>query len=284
MPKPKAKSKSTKGLVKVGKLKFDKTLVAVIAVVVVAAGGYLFYQASHAATVINSDGLTSGQCLLAGQNSTNSVVTMAMQGDGNFVLYKGNTVLWSTGTAGTGSKNRLCMQTDGNLVLYTSTNKVLWQSHTAGFSHYRIYLNQYPNAMAMGLSVGYTPDKSRLYNTPTPWISGKRSTLDLVFAVLTMGSQLTSPDGSHRLVMQTDGNLVIYNSKNIATWTSGTSGTTAHYLGWLTSFSLVDTAGNRIKVLANLSGPRDLIMQNDGNLVVYNEAGKAIWNSGTAGK
>lgn len=55
MPKTKnkvsTKSKSSKGFIAQGKFKFDKTLMAVIAVVVVATGGYLFYQGSHASSV-----------------------------------------------------------------------------------------------------------------------------------------------------------------------------------------------------------------------------------------
>lgn len=55
MAKPKSKvsskSNSSKGLVAKSKFKFDKTLMALIAAVVVATGGYLFYQGSHAAGV-----------------------------------------------------------------------------------------------------------------------------------------------------------------------------------------------------------------------------------------
>ncbi len=78
MPKAKnkvAKSSSVKGLVKVGKLKFDKTLLAVIAVVVVAAGGYLFYQASHAATCnqITFRQGSSGTCVKSIQTILNGI-------------------------------------------------------------------------------------------------------------------------------------------------------------------------------------------------------------------
>ena len=58
------------------------------------------------------------------------------------------------------------------------------------------------------------------------------------------------------LVMQTDGNLVVYTSANKAVWNSGTEGTgSANYV----------------------------IMQGDGNFVVYTSANKAVWNSGTNG-
>ena len=286
------KSKSNKGLIGRSKFKFDKTLVTAIALVVVATGGYIYFQGSHAAGVPASDGIASGQCYTAGQKGTNGIVTMSMQTDGNFVLYKGSTALWNTSTAGSGSKNRMCMQTDGNLVLYTSANKVLWQSHTSGFSHDRIYLNQFPDAMSMGLSVGYNPSNASngIYGK-SPWISSKRSSLDNYFDILTIGSQLTSPNGSHRLVFQTDGNLVIYNAKNVAIWNTGTAGTAARYFGTLSGKSpyspylaLWNTSAVPVKVVGPSSNGRYVTMQDDGNLVLYSTDNKPLWSSGTAGK
>jgi hypothetical protein len=73
---------------------------------------------------------------------------------------------------------------------------------------------------------------------------------------LSEGHLLTSQDGRFRLVMQNDGNLVLYRSHdNHATWASGTAGQ--------------DT--------------RRAIMQNDGNFVVYHTNGQAGWASGTQG-
>ena len=48
---PKTKTSSKLRLNQRSKFKFDKTLLAVIAAVVVATGGYLFYRQSHAATL-----------------------------------------------------------------------------------------------------------------------------------------------------------------------------------------------------------------------------------------
>ncbi|MEV5240729.1 hypothetical protein AB0K89_16750 [Streptomyces cinnamoneus] len=58
-----------------------------------------------------------------------------------------------------------------------------------------------------------------------------------------------------RLVMQTDGNLVIYDEFNVARWATGTVNR-----GWRTAF------------------------QEDGNLVVYTRSGQAVWASNTAGR
>lgn len=59
-----------------------------------------------------------------------------------------------------------------------------------------------------------------------------------------------------RLVMQTDGNLVLYTAGGHALWSSGTRGTGSH---------------NRI------------LMQNNGNLAMYTSAGKAVWGTHTTG-
>jgi hypothetical protein len=70
---------------------------------------------------------------------------------------------------------------------------------------------------------------------------------------LTAGQQLVSPNGSYRLVMQGDGNVVVYGPTG-AIWNSGTR-----------------VAGT------------SLTMQSDGNLVAYGPDGRPVWNSGTFG-
>jgi len=67
----------------------------------------------------------------------------------------------------------------------------------------------------------------------------------------------TSENGKYLLVMQDDGNLVIYEG-TVAKWSSGTHG-----------------KGTK---------PYKLVMQGDGNLVIYDNSNDAIWASNTAGK
>jgi len=79
--------------------------------------------------------------------------------------------------------------------------------------------------------------------------------------LLASGAQLngdqsvTTSDGTHRLVYQLDGNLVLYRSNGMPTWSSVTAGTT-------------------VGVTA---------MQGDGNLVVYDQGGAPRFNTGTHG-
>jgi hypothetical protein len=73
---------------------------------------------------------------------------------------------------------------------------------------------------------------------------------------LVAGQALTSTGGRYRLVYQSDGNLVLYDSLDgAAQWQSGTGGT---------------STGN-------------VAMQSDGNVVMYDAQGTVLWTTGTAG-
>lgn len=68
------------------------------------------------------------------------------------------------------------------------------------------------------------------------------------------GDAIWTPDGYHHLLMQSDGNLVLYGPSG-GIWATNTVG----------------------------SGAQEAAMQNDGNLVLYTGTGASIWSSGTAG-
>jgi hypothetical protein len=72
---------------------------------------------------------------------------------------------------------------------------------------------------------------------------------------LVVGGALTSQDGRFTLVLQGDGNLVLYWTGGAARWATGTAG----------------------RAVARAS------MQADGNLVLYAPEGTAVWASGTVG-
>lgn len=74
--------------------------------------------------------------------------------------------------------------------------------------------------------------------------------------VLHSGDMLKSPTGCFVLIMQTDGNLVLYGSGNVPLWHAGTHG----------------HAGARAE------------LQTDGNFVVRGADDRALWNSGTQGR
>ncbi len=73
---------------------------------------------------------------------------------------------------------------------------------------------------------------------------------------LTVNQYLQSNNGSHRFILQDDGNLVLRNAVSAALWSSATHG----------------------------KGGVKLTMQGDGNLVLTNAAGQAVWATATNGK
>lgn len=78
--------------------------------------------------------LTPGNELSRGSRLTsrNGKYFLAMQDDGNLVLYRATGApLWATGTHGQSIRHAV-MQGDGNLVLYNYAGQPRWASNTAG--------------------------------------------------------------------------------------------------------------------------------------------------------
>lgn len=100
--------------------------------------------------------------------------------------------------------------------------------------------------------------------------------------VLYPGQQLHSKNNAYHLVMQSDGNAVVYNNKNQAIWSSQTYGSGAQTLNMQADGDLVlYTAFSKPKWASNTGGTQGayLYMQDDGNLVIYDSANQPVWNS-----
>ena len=102
---------------------------------------------------------------------------------------------------------------------------------------------------------------------------------------LLVGGSIKSQDGRFSLILQLDGNLVIYGPGHDALWATGTQGhrdvfdavmqadgNLVLYNGRNQPFWASNTAGT-----PNMT----LVMQNDGNLVIYDGANKPHWASNT---
>lgn len=98
---------------------------------------------------------------------------------------------------------------------------------------------------------------------------------------------LRSQDSRYRLVMQSDGNLVLY-SPNRALWSTRTPGTPANLFVVQGDSNLVVYDNTIPRPYWNSGtqgrGGNVLVMQNDGNLVLYNPQGQPVWHTRTAGQ
>ena len=93
----------------------------------------------------------------------------------------------------------------------------------------------------------------------------KSSGNEVKVSTLKQGEKLQSPNGKYFVVMQDDGNFVLYSSK-----TSNNKGK--------------DNPIWNSNTMKKGKAPYKATMQADGNLVVYDSANVPTWNSGTNGK
>ncbi|HEX5744499.1 MAG TPA: hypothetical protein VFX84_03575 [Candidatus Saccharimonadales bacterium] len=101
------------------------------------------------------------------------------------------------------------------------------------------------------------------------------------------GQQLVSSDGRYRLVLQGDGNLVLYSDRGRALWHTKTNGKGGYYLILQGDGNLVlYTKGGKPLWHTHTArkGGYFLNMQSDGNLVLYTSGSKPLWHTHTNGK
>jgi hypothetical protein len=266
------------------------------------------------------NGLVSGQSLTPGQYilSPETQSALMFYPNGDLVLYADGEIVWSNGVNNS-SASRLTMQSDGNLVEYTSTGQPIWNSVTEGNS------GAYLHIQSDGNLVVYSSGGAPLWWTSTGANPSYDDRVDQSIpsgGVLFPGQSLENVSKTCRLSLQTDGNLVEYNSSNQALWWSGTGTGQTQLLAMQPDGNLVmyNTSGNPIwasspshagaslvltpscgfaletptasvlwagqKLYAGQSISSNgytLIMQSDGNLVEYDSRGLAVWDTVTEG-
>lgn len=100
------------------------------------------------------------------------------------------------------------------------------------------------------------------------------------------GQQRQSTNGIYRLLYQHDGNLVLYKNGNQALWHSKTHGKSAGKVEMRYSGELVILNAQNVKIWSsNTNRPENrgsrVIVQNDGNLVIYSRTNEVLWFTGT---
>jgi surface antigen len=103
---------------------------------------------------------------------------------------------------------------------------------------------------------------------------------------LNAGQYILSNNAQYALVMQTDGNLVLYGPGVKPLWASNTSGQGAAFAAMQTDGNFVLYRSNNTPVWStqtNGRGESSAVMQDDGNFVLYSKAGTATWHTRTSG-
>lgn len=225
-------------------------------------GIYKLSVESDGNIVITKKGVKIWETRTGGRN----VDAFKIQNDGNLVAYAaGGIPVWASGTHGKGNKSSvLVMQDDGNLVIYKDGDNPIWSSGTR---------NVYTQEELQKITVK---------NGESLRVNDKR----------------TSTNGKYYVTLQSDGNVVLYKGEK-ALWATGTNRQDVYGIFVQKDGNLVAYRGGERAAWAsgtNGRGGRDtfLIMQDDGNLVLYKRLGSStpghvtvyfgedpIWSSGT---
>uniref|UniRef100_UPI003704A717 hypothetical protein n=1 Tax=Streptomyces silvisoli TaxID=3034235 RepID=UPI003704A717 len=232
--------------------------------------------------------LRPGQRLIPGHSLTSASTTVVMQSDGNLVAYlkTGGSgtgpAVWASGTSGH-SGAYAYMQSDGNLVVYASgggpgSGGALWASGTSGNSGAYTVLQDDGN-LVVYKSTGGTGKGGGL------WADGTYARSRTIGSGQKLQGGWWTQAQYTRLVMQLDGNLVMYRqSDGKAIWSSRTSGHSGAYASMQSDGNLVvyPTSGSALWATGTSghSGAH-ASMQDDGNLVVLTSSGTALWSSNT---
>jgi hypothetical protein len=227
-----------------------------------------------------NDASAYGSVLLPGESlqnwqkleSASGQFASIMQDDGNLVNYMWPHGYWASNTGGRPNA-RLVMQTDGNLVIYHGSVPI-WASHTQNNPGAYLILQDDGNLVMRAADgrVIWSPNA-----VPTRLYSGQQLFGDRNW-------QVFSPDRRYRMVMQSDGNAVIYDG-SVAIWASHTNrpGST---LEMQTDANLVVYGPGHVALWAtNRTGPNNSYLQgqNDGNFVIYAPNGTPLWASKSSG-
>ncbi|MHB8506005.1 MAG: GH25 family lysozyme, partial [Acidimicrobiales bacterium] len=104
--------------------------------------------------------------------------------------------------------------------------------------------------------------------------------------VMVGGEQLVAAGGRYRVVMQRDGNLVLYGPSRRALWAAGTAGDRGARLVMSAGGDLVVLDGGHQAWTSRTAGRGRsyAVVLSNGNFAVHRYGGGATWSSGTAGK
>ncbi|MFD7640210.1 glycoside hydrolase domain-containing protein [Kitasatospora sp. NPDC059795] len=242
----------------------------------------------------SGNSLQPGRRLASGQSISSDAVTLTMQTDGNLVAYLkvgGGRALWGTNTYGNPGAYAV-MQDDGNLVVYRSNggpgnDGALWASSTSGGGAYATV--QDDGNVVVYRRGGGPGTGGALWATGTSAFPSKIGSGQRLY------SNQWTQSATVRLVMQDDGNLVLYRrSDGAAIWSTNTWGNAGAYLSVQPDGNMVIyKAGSTTAALWSTATWGNTgayaLLQDDANFVIYTQnggpsTGGSLWASGTSGR
>ncbi|MFI9272766.1 hypothetical protein ACIGXM_18880 [Kitasatospora sp. NPDC052896] len=236
--------------------------------------------------------LTAGQSLDAPSKGPgqNPVAELVMQGDGNLVEYLltqdggRGPAIWNTGTWGHPGAY-VVSQGDGNLVLYSATGTPLWDSGTWGGGQPAQLLAD-GNLFVTSSSPSVLVWTNMVNEAPSQWCPSNSPATSYTTALSSLGIGGFAQSPNAWLVMQFDGNLVIYRKRdNAVLWNSGTAGSQAQAVTMQADGNMVINGLRGVVGSTGTGGHpgAHAVFQTDGNFVVSDANGTPLWNTGTWG-
>jgi hypothetical protein len=235
-------------------------------------------------TINSGSSIVSDQILPAGGSiiSSNVLYTLVMQTDGNLVLYAGGMrPIWFSGTGGSGA-TRAVMQADGNFVLYKTNGAPVWWTGTGGNSGATLYVQDDGNVVIYSTAPApkwWTGTGGR----PSPTAFGSNTLTST--QQLPAGQYLKATDGRSAVLLQSDGNLVLYGGGYKILWASGGAG--ANRAVMQSDGNLVLYRSNNTPTWWSGTGGNagaTALLQSDGNFVIYSSGSAPLWWTGTGGR
>lgn len=159
-----------------------------------------------------ADKLYRGEFMVPGDKLVEGKARLEYQPDGNLVACDGTgAVVWNSATSGQ-SAWRAYVEDDGNLAVYDADEKKVASTVAYGGPMGKTGGGE-PVLYSSGALKIFMPDSS---SGQECWSTGNKTGSTLaVNKTLSPGNYLESTDGSHRLVMQPDGELVLYAGREV---------------------------------------------------------------------
>ena len=125
-------------------------------------------------------------------------------------------------------------------------------------------------------------------STPTSVLENSKSNIRTFNSILNTGDYIHSKNGIVILHLNLNGNLVLH-CKDKQIWSTNTSNSSIEYLYFGKNNTLSLRKKENISVweaefTRKDSEPEELVLQDDGNVVVYDKCDEILWKSETSGK